>query len=433
MASKKIVMIGAASRFGPGLAENVIRNKELEGSHLLLIDLDADRAEILARYCRQRIKVGGLDYKVESAKADERCKALEGADFVVTALTAGGLEMLKLDIMMPTKYGVYYHAADSVGPGAVFKTLRLGPVFLEICSDMEKVCPNAYLVNVSNPMSAICTVVTHGTKIKIIGLCGDLSGRAGGVARLMGAETKDTRVYPAGINHFIWMVDARVRGEDGYSLLRERIAGGEVNKDDLSVQLFSTFGALPGGDAWQDYLPSTRVSVPEAVKNGTQELFPASVMSLKNKFWEEIAKQAESENPTFDNEILRGAVGYGSFPTSIMNAISLGKNELHLVNIPNEGAINNLPSNAVVEIPAVVGSFGAKGMCMGELPWGMAGLIFAHIAQQQLMAKAVLEKSKEIALQAFLADPVTKLTVADTIKLFSEMFDAQSRFLTRYK
>jgi len=422
-------MFGAASRFGPGVVESVLRSNELEGSHLVLVDLNIERAELLARYGRQRIKTGGLNYKIEVAKAEDRRKALESADFVITSLTSGGVEMLAHDIMIPAKYGVYYLAADTVGPGAVFKVLRLGPLFQDICADMEKICPNAFLINESNPMSAICTVVTHGTKIRVMGLCGSLGGFAGKVANFLGVETKDVSVLVAGINHFIWTREIRVAGQDGHALLRERIAQGKYDpKYEMRAQLFTAFGMFPLGHVGE-HLPATPKTVPEEIKNGNGEIFSAQVARLKDDIWKELAKQTEADNPSLNN-----AKGFtGEFPAMIMAAMIRNKNELQIVNIPNNGAISNLPFNAVVEVPAMLSSTGVKAMCMGEMPLCVAGLMSAHIAQEQLMAKAVLEKSREIALQAFLADPCTKLTVADSIKLFKEMFEAEKRCLSRYK
>ena len=455
MTEKRIVIIGAASRFGPGLVTDLVKYSEhFGGGTIALVDIDAERLEVIAEFARRAAQAAGAPFKVESS-TDWRT-ALPGADSVIVTIAVGVFEAQRFDITIPMKYGCYYHIADTVGPGAVFRAFRHIPAIVDIARTMEEVCPDAWLFNYSNPLSCICRAVTRTTKVKTLGLCPGYLGMPRIIGDILGVDEDEIEILPAGINHCTWIKELRVRGEDGYSMLREKAEDPSLLDEErdgigMALKLYRTFGLFPSPGAGHvaEFYPFFRKDVPDAVKEGKEELIPDKRTRDRREFWEKLSEALKQGGmPSLEALGLarpvkidvkeepgarqRGTKGWGTMAVGIAATLATKRKEMYVVNIPNKGHIANLPQDAVVEVPGIIGPSEVHGLCMGALPESVAGTIRTHITQQELIVDAALSGDRRIALQALLADPCITYSLEEAKSLLDEMLKLEAEWLPQF-
>ena len=203
----KIAMIGAGSMvFTKNLLGDILSFPELSESTIFLMDINERRLNLISQLAEKMVKQKRCGAKIESTT--NRRKALNGADYVIITIDVGGLEAYLSDIQIPDKYGVNQNVGDTLGPGGVFRGLRLVPILLDICMDMENICPDALLINYSNPMAISCWSMNKATRIKNIGLCHSVQGTARHLALYVGAPYEEISYWVAGINHMAWFCSA---------------------------------------------------------------------------------------------------------------------------------------------------------------------------------------------------------------------------------
>jgi len=215
MRHTKIVVIGAASAsFGPGCLVDAINCEGLAGSEIALVDIHAENLEVMAKLARRVNEQSGAGFKI--THTTDRLQALPGAEFVITCFAVERNELWKLDWKIPLKHGIKQVLGENGGPGGLSHSLRNIPIMLDICRDMEKLCPKAWLLNFSNPESRLCLAVSKHTNIKTVGLCHGVFMGMDSIAKITGTSVEDVEVTAAGLNHLTWMLSARSKatGED---------------------------------------------------------------------------------------------------------------------------------------------------------------------------------------------------------------------------
>lgn len=222
MARTRICFVGGGSyNWTPKLVTDLALTRDLSGT-IVLHDVNPAAMEELGRYTRKVVDAAGADFAVETSP--DLAAALTGAEFVIVTITTGGLEAMRKDLDIPLKYGIYQSVGDTVGPGGLSRALRNVPVLLEIARTMERVCPDAWMLNLTNPMTVLTRAVTKTTGVKTVGLCHELHGVRGKMQRMFGADKEDFEVRVAGINHLIWLLDLKIKGQDGFAMVREYAA-----------------------------------------------------------------------------------------------------------------------------------------------------------------------------------------------------------------
>ncbi|HET59429.1 MAG TPA: alpha-glucosidase/alpha-galactosidase, partial [Chloroflexi bacterium] len=222
----KITFIGAGSfGFTHNLVRDILTFPLLEDATLSLMDINAERLEFAQKAVEKIINQGNYPAKVEATM--DRATALEGADIVICTILAGGVDVWQYDITIPKEFGVDTNVGDTRGPSGVFRALRTIPVMLDIARDMEKYCPNATLLNYTNPMAMLCRAMQRETSIKLTGLCHSVQGTAEMLAGWIGAPMEEITYTCAGINHLAWYLDYRRNGVDAYPLIRKAITENE--------------------------------------------------------------------------------------------------------------------------------------------------------------------------------------------------------------
>ncbi len=447
MVERKIVLIGAGSlAFTPNLLSEMVLNEDLRGSTLGLVDIDAEKLGLMTKLAKRMVQERRADMEVQSSV--NRREVLKDADFVIVTIAVGGPDAHDLDVSIPLKYGIYQSVADTVGPGGFSRALRHTPPLVEIARDMEELCPKAILLNETNPMTCLCTAVRHATKINIIGLCHGIVSTKAFLANFLGAKPEEAEVVAAGINHLTWILDFRIQGEDAYPLLKECWAQsraeigatgkfrGQPFRYPISFKLFEIYGAFPSpGDRHiAEFYPYFLTEEAEGGRKYGLELYPEGTVyeaGWREKAWQRIVNWTEPGS-SLDELFKRRAPGERSLVMNIITALVRKENKVfEAVNIPNEGFVTNLPREAIVEVPAVIGPSGTRGIYVGKLPGGVAATLQHRLLQQELTVEAALTGDRNLALQALLADPMVRsIEVAE--RLLADLLKAHAPYLLQF-
>jgi alpha-galactosidase len=446
MLPTKVVVIGAGSAsFGLNTLGAIMRSEKLKGSHLALVDQNADTLALVRRLADRLNRE--WDARLTITHHTSHLDALEGAAFVVSAIEVPPRERLwRMDYEIPLRYGVRQPYAENGGPGGFAHAARnIGPV-LKIAHDMEQLCPDAWFINYTNPMVRICDAIHRYSKIKAIGLCHQIYVGYGFVGYLL-ADVLDIAVPPApisghadekfwvplgkiiqqakqkidikaaGLNHFSWMLDVRDRrtGADLYPLVAERWARADVAFEPLTQRVYAAFGLMPipGDGHLCEYLPWLSDPVTK----------PWEKYHIMLYDWEQ-AERGRSEGHQAIAAMGEGTQGIdGLLDASsegalevIENVAGAGNEYAVAMNLPNEGYIANLPEGAIVEVPGVISGMGPRGIAVGALPEPVAELLRRELAVVRLSVDAAVHGDRQAALQCLLLDPViTDLDVAGQV------------------
>jgi len=436
----KFVIIGAGSHvFARNLITDLLSFAELRRSTITLMDIDEKRLGLMNAFAGKLVREHGLETKVESTT--DRRSALEGADYVVVSIRAGGYEANKLDIGIPAKYGVRQGIGDTIGPGGVFYGLRHIPVILDICRDMEDLCPEALLINYTNPMAMICWAMNDKTSIRNVGLCHSVQGTAAELARYLGAQPEEISYWVAGINHMAWFLELKLHGEDAYPLLRKKFEDPEVysrpdahwaGADIVRAEIFKAFGYFntESSQHMSEYVPYFRKR---------PELLEEYKLAYRDDKFDEMEKRRMKE----DEEMVKMLSCVQELPLSrsgeycsyIIHSIETGIPYRINANVKNDGIITNLLKGSCVEVPCLVDRSGINPCRVGDLPPQCAALNRMNINVQELGVKAAVEKDKTLALQAILLDPLTSaiLTIGEIRQMVDDMFKAEEKYLGGFK
>jgi alpha-galactosidase len=432
----KIVCIGAGSAvFGLSNLATIVRSKRLQGSELILVDIDEAGLETMTKLAKLMNDSWGSEMTISSTT--DREQALPDADFVIVSVQVGQREAVwELDWKIPLKHGVRQPYAENSGPGAFAHTARNAPLILAIAQDMERLCPEAWFLNFTNPLIRLSWIVQRYTKIKVVGLCHQLFWAYAMAAAVlserwdipipekfhvhtnydnelslipvMQAGYINMDIKAAGLNHFSWVYDIRDRntGEDLYPMLRDRwFKHYRKDFEPLTRELFEIFGMMPtAGDAHAcEYLAWTHDPITKPWEKYNLEL-----QSWEGNLRRRADRKARAEAIVAGEipvDTLKGAISEGV--PEIVEAILFNDNFYHhQLNLPNNGLIPNLPEDSIVEVPGMISSLGIRGISVPPLPEGIAELCRRELALSSLVVDAVVKGDKNLALQALLLDPM---------------------------
>ncbi len=440
----KIVIIGAGSTvFTPGLIADLTGSAHLCDATVALVDINPAAAETMARYAERVARERGVGLRVEHAS--DRRQVLAGADFVTVTIAVGGARAWERDVRIPEAHGVWQTVGDSVGPGGVFRALRHVPELVAIARDMEELCPQAWLFNYTNPLSALVRAVHKTSPIKTAGLCHGVLHTREEIARDLGLAAGDLGITVAGLNHLAWVLDLRHGGEDLYprfrALNRDWLASPPPRTDDpyggfqeVSARLMELYGYYPSpGDRHvAEFFPFFLRQTDDGLAYGTQSGLDMTnrILASRDERWDRIAAQAAGD-AALDRDLFDEA-REGERVIAIMEAIVTGQPLLELaVNVRNDGLIPNLPAAAVVEVPGLIDGRGVHGVAVGALPEGIANILAARARQQELTVEAALTGDRALALQALLADPLVP-SVEVAAAMLDDALAAHAAFLPRF-
>jgi len=447
----KITFIGAGSTmFARNILCDIFSFPELREVNITLEDLNEERLDTTYKLANKIVEQEG--YPAEINKTTNQKEALKDADFVIIMFQIGGLDAYEVDKSIPAKYGVDQTVGDTLGPGGTFRGLRSIPPLINICKDMEEVCPDALLLNYANPMAALMWSVNKATKIKSVGLCHSVQATTRQVAGYIGAGPwenypfneedweiffyapipENINFFVAGINHMAWYLKYEVDGKDAYPKIFKAYNDPKAYEADaVRFEILKHFGyfVTESPNHMSEYVPYFR-------KN------PDMVKRFLKRRWDylEICKQKKGDlEPEIQRQIegkekikIRTSVEYGS---RIIHSIVTGKPTRINGNVNNSGLITNLPQNCCVEVPCLVDKNGINPCYVGELPPQLAALNRTNINVQSLIVEAALNKDMKAAAHAVMMDPLTSalLTLDEIQKMVDEMFEAEKKWLPDFK
>ncbi len=428
MNNQRIVIIGAGSlQFGLGSVGSIINSEVLKGSTICLHDINDENLALATQACSSVVEKNNLDFTIEFSV--DRKKALKNATYIINAIEIPPrFKILRWDFEFPMMWGSSQITGENGGPGGLFHSLRVIPPILDICEDIQKICPKALFINYSNPMSRICLAIKRRfPNQKFVGLCHEIANAEIYLSRIFGESSK-IKYKAGGLNHFGVVLEATYResGDDAYPEIRKKgpaVLQRMSNGTDVSLikYILETY----------DYLPYTTDNHYGEYMSWAWEV---ADLPLGREFWESyeiyLAKNLKRIKRTIERgkgDKLVKPDGERAIPI-IEGIINDDNHEELSVNLPNDGVITNLPKDLVVECPAIVNRNGIHAIKLGEYPRGLAALLRTQASVQDLVVETIFTKSKKIALQALLADPVINST-SQAKKILDAMIKLQKKYI----
>ena len=439
----RIALLGAGSSFTPRLVNDVLRTPGAQRGQIALCDIDASRLRTMHQLIDKLVaELGREGWSVEAST--DRKDVLPGSHYIVNCIEVSGTECVRFDNDIPARYGVDQCIGDTIGPGGLFKGLRTIPVWLEVLRDAERLCPEALVLNYTNPMSMMCQAAARESSMQVVGLCHSVQATGSLLARRAGVRFRDLEWECAGINHLAWFTRLRHQGRDLYPQLFEKarrdLAGDPVDPEDagdlVRKDMMLHFGAFitESSGHLSEYLPYYRTSEKARAAYCREGYEGGS--SFYADHWPGWRREADRS---------RLAMLAGEEPTEWKRSWEYAswiieareKNQPYRVhgNVPNGGAIENLPAEGIVEVACLIDRTGVAPTRYGRLPVQMAAICSSHMFVYDLAATAAIERSIEAAVQALMLDPLTAaVCTPDEIRRMTlELFEAERAFLAGFR
>ena len=429
----KIVTIGGGSSYTPELVEGFIkRYKDLPVKELWLVDIEEGKhkLEIVGNLAKRMVKKAGVDIDIHLTL--DRRKALKDADFVTTQLRVGLLDARIKDERIPLSHGVI--GQETNGAGGLFKALRTVPVVLDIIKDIEELCPNAWLVNFTNPTGVISEAVFKYTNFRrYIGLCNVPIGVKNGMADILGVERDRVEMDFAGLNHMVYALSVRLDGKDITKEAIEKFVTSSLTMQNikdipLNADFVRALGVIPC--PYHKYYYKHKEMLEEELegfKNGKTR--GETVKALEDDLFELYKDENLAVKPPQLEK--RGGAYYSDAACNLINSIYNDKRDVQVVNTLNNGAIRDFREDSAAEMSCVITKEGPKPLSVGYLPVAVSGLVAEIKAFEILAAKAAVEGDYNAALQALCINPlIPSDDLAKTI--LDEMIEAHKSYLPQF-
>ncbi|MFR8870275.1 alpha-glucosidase/alpha-galactosidase [Paraclostridium sordellii] len=429
----KITFLGAGSTiFAKNVLEDCMLTEALRDFEIALYDIDEKRLD--ESYNMLSIINKTLNKsRANINKYKDRKQALRGAKYIVNAIQVGGYDPCTItDFEVPKKYGLRQTIGDTVGIGGIFRGLRTIPVMLDFAKDIEEVCPDALLLNYTNPMSMITLAMIKGTKVKTVGLCHSVQTCASDLLSKLNMSTEGISYKIAGINHMGWLLEITKDGKDLYPEIKKRAKTLGKHDDMIRFELMKQFGyyVTESSEHNAEYLPYfIKNTHPEFIEkyNIPLDEYPRIYISqIEN--WDKCKKDLVN-NEEINHERTKEYASY------IMEAIETGRPYTFGGNVLNTGLITNLPNDCCVEVTCLADKNGITPCYVGELPIQLAALNRTNVNVQLLTVEAALTRNKDYIYYAAMLDPHTssELSIDDIKNLVDDLIKEHGDWLPKFK
>ncbi|MFA6449499.1 MAG: hypothetical protein WCX65_08530 [bacterium] len=419
----RIALIGAAGMsFGPVTVYDTIMSEKARGATLVLVDINKKRLDICYKAAVRLNEDAGSPVRIE--KTSDIAKALDGAKFVLTSVENDRFKYWKQDYTIPKKYGSSQVMGENGGPGGLFHSLRSVKLTLSICADIEKYAPDAFVINLTNPMSRVCLAINRYTKLRNVGLCHEFHGGLERVAAALFTPFEDIDGEASGINHFtfFYKLTNNKTGEDLYPRVREHMSVYPLYWGTVVSRLFKDHGLLA---------TSTDSHVAEYIPA------PNKIKKLEYPFWfyfsqewemrNSVTMQCGDRNSAIPKNLI---VPSGELTLPIIECMTTGERVyMGAVNVPNKGYVPNFPEGAMVEVAAYCDGEGIHPIATPPVKDSLAALMNAQIELQSLIVDAAAKGDWELAFEALLKDPQCPPDKDKARKMFDEMCVKQAKYL----
>lgn len=442
MAPKLTIIGGGSSSFVPPLLRRLIQSRILEGATVTLMDIDRGRLAVMDALAQKLIAAESSRLVMRST--ENQRQALSDADFVIAAISVGGMDAWEQDLEIPGRHGLVMHVADSVGPGGIMRALRNAPVLAGVTRDVAEVAPEAYVFNYTNPAPTEALAMATTPSVEVFALCSCTAALKSGprIAAELGVDADMVLMPPvvAGINHCAAIVELRLAdGRDGLAVAREKV------RNPIARWALHTYGVLPYcWTHWTEHFPQMqRLEEPYAGRaQGVAMRYGITTHDMDNERarvseLEQLASQwtAPDAPPMGLADLPLGHEEEGIEVIDIIEAIVDNRDAMHVVNVVNHGTIPNLPPEAFVEVNTRVSAYGIRPTYVGPISEPWAAHLRYFVALEQQIVKAALTGDRHAALQAFVMEPTiaARLDLEQTEALLDEMLAANADHLPLFQ
>jgi alpha-galactosidase len=441
----KITFVGGGSyAWMPSILGRLFQTHTRQNDQIVIQDINAEACEDiyqLAVGLRKRFKS-----TVELSRTTDVSRALEGADYVSLTISTGGLATMRVDVEVPEKYGIYHTVGDTVGPGGLSRALRNVPVMVNLAHQMEKYCPKAWLLNLSNPLSPLTSAVSRESKIKTAGLCQGVVEHVDYLVKLLGHEPgKDVQFVTAGIDHCPWLLELRINGRDGLQMLKEKgLCSCEIDPSRIQANKDSHMNVLAGVRAgfalWKEvgYLPG--IGDRHIVENfgnfltDQKQIEKYGIVRTTIDQREQGQAQAKANVKRYIAEPEKLNVPNTHAPViQMVDALEGQGDLLTTLNVENVGQIPELPARANVETLCHIDRLGVHPITIGQpLPRAIEAIVRPHILRQEGIIDAALTGDFELAVNLLATDPLVR-SITDARAMMKEMIEKNKEWLPQFK
>jgi alpha-galactosidase len=425
----KIAFIGAGSVvFTRQLLTDLFRFEDLPTTDICLFDINADRLAVAEGTARQVADHFGRNASISST--GDRREALAGADFVINTVQVGGIAATKVDLETPAKYGLIQTIGDTTGVGGVFRALRTFPVLAGIAREMQELCPDAWLLNYTNPMAMnIWWLSRVAPGLKAVGLCHSVYWTVHNLSLLLGVPQEEVSYRSAGVNHQAWLTEWSHNGEDLYPRLREKIASDPELSRRTRVEIFKRIGYFPteSSEHSSEYLSWFLRATKQIARF---RLRPLEYIQTSEDNVAEFEDAKEALRTGRELTLNREATEYAP---QIIHSMTTDTTTSFHANVINNGLIDNLPQGAAVEVRASVNASGITPEPFGALPVQAAALNRTYLSVAELTVEAALTGDPRMVRQAVLVDPnaSSSLTPEEIWQLCDELTEKHRAYLPK--
>jgi alpha-galactosidase len=435
----RITFIGAGSiGFTRTLVRDILTFPRLADAELVLMDIDAERLEFAERSVRRIIELGNYPATVKTTLS--RAEALQGADVVMVTILAGGVHVWRHDIEIPKQFGIDINVGDTRGPSGIFRALRTIPEMLAIAKDMEQYCPNAMMLNYTNPMAMLCRAMQRESNIAITGLCHSVQGTAEMLARWIGVPYEEIDYLCAGINHMAWYLRFDHKNQSVYPLIRAAMDKPEVYNEEivrnemflhLDYYVTESSGHNSEYNAWFRKRPDL---IEKYCTHGTG-WNPGKHAYILDEYLRRENEWRADARSWFDGSAQLKLDRGHEYAAYIVNALEGGEPFRFNGNVRNTGLITNLPQDACVEVPVFVDKDGLHPVHVGALPPQCAMLTNLSAQIEELAVDGAISGDPRKVYQAILNDPLTAAVLApnEIRDMVNAMFAKNQAYLPQFK
>jgi alpha-galactosidase len=443
----KVVFIGAGSYgFTRKVFKDLMTFDLMDGAEIALVDISQERLDMANVACSKILKEGNFNATITASK--DRREVLKNADAIIITILQGDTSVWQHDILIPKKYGVDINVGDTRGVAGIFRALRTIPVMLDICKDMEELCPKALVLNYTNPMAILCHAVQRTSSMNFTGLCHSVQGTAHMLAKWADVPVNELDYTCAGLNHLSWYTKLEHKGKDIYPILRDKVNNNdEIYKEEIvRNEMFKAFDYYvtesSGHNSEYSWWFRKRPDLIEKYcKDGTG-WNPGEFAYILNEYKKRDDNWKDDFNKWLNNsdwddaekkeKMLERSEEYASY---IINAYLGGEQFKFNGNVKNTGLITNLPNGCCVEVPVLATRGSLEPIYVGEIPITALPLTNLTAITEQMAVEASLTGNPKLVYQAIAQDPLTAavLSLEEIKTMVNEMLEANKDFLPQFK
>ncbi|MEW6357934.1 MAG: alpha-glucosidase/alpha-galactosidase [Planctomycetota bacterium] len=428
----KIVLLGAGSGFTQPLFTDILNIEGLDAGVIGLVDIDKKRLDVNIKLMRRIIDLMGKKQWTVEASTD-RNDVLKGTDYLISTIEVSGTKCVRFDNDIPLKYGIDQCIGDTIGPGGIMKALRTLPSFVEILQDAKRLCPDALIMNYTNPMSIMTLGAVRSTDQPFVGLCHSVQGTSRQLAGILGIPYDEMVYRCGGVNHMAWFIELTHQGKDLYPMLRAAMENKDIfERDPIRFEMMKEFGLFvtESSGHFSEYVPYFRKRKDLVAKYCRDKYRGGSSFYADN--WPDWRKATDERRKAMaDGKAeIRLARGH-EYASDIIEGHRFGRTKIIYGSVPNTNLIPNLPLDGVVEVAVVVDRRGYTPTYFGPLPEQVAALCRSNMAVYELTVQGVLNRDREAIVHAMMLDPLSAAVCcpAEVRSMADELFAAEKKYI----